>query len=93
MSEQEFSLKSPDGSKTISLVCNDGLAGLWLTDHKTGRTIAIYVEENQTGLGIYHNALKSHGLNIGLSVDPDGNPYMQLVNSKGERKILSWDKF
>lgn len=79
-SETQILLKSPDGSKSISLVCNDGVAGLWLENKKTGRCVAIFVDEGTTGIGIYHDIKKAKAMSISLGMGTDGEPLIQLHN-------------
>jgi hypothetical protein len=89
---QELVIKHPDNpdASIVATAHKDGV-GLWLTYGK--RVVSVYNLKDQVAIGIYADKDSSSGLNIALSVDDNGEPEIQLINVKGEGKVLGFKDF
>lgn len=75
---QEIILRSPDGKRSISLVANNDVAGVWIQDDADGPLVCIYTTDAQTCLGIYSPGDKEI-VNIGIALDQQGEPMLQIA--------------
>lgn len=79
-------LKSPNGKYSITLLCTDEGAGVWLTGSKTtDSTVSIYNGFHQgpvVGLfGDRHGETSRVGLDVAMGTDPDnGSGYLMLID-------------
>lgn len=89
--EDSLKLESPNGRHSISLICTNDGPGIWLENKVTRTMISIYALNHQNGIGIYGDVNKS-AMNIGLGVDNDGNPTIQLINKDGKFFNLTFDE-
>ncbi len=89
----EIVVSRPGSSRKITLSVQEGHAGIWLENRKTGRTIAIYDtgegECKQTAIGFYNDAthVTSDGFESCIFVDNNGRGVLQLKDSTGIRQI------
>lgn len=92
---ESITLTHPESKAKLSLAATPHGAGIWVSEDKNDKAvIAIYTMDGMTAVGIYGPGQidKGNGLNVALSVDKDGNPYVQVVNAAGDVKEIGYDE-
>lgn len=90
LSDGKIELTSPNKKNTITLSCDDDTVGIWLENRTKKELISIYSIQGQVGVGIYGPAHKE-AISIGLSVDKDGNPFIQFCGKDKKVVMLSME--
>jgi hypothetical protein len=79
----EIKLVSPNGERTILITAADTFAGVWITNRKTGKVVAMISTNTEwdAGFGIYNDVNKSTAFDACLWAEKDGG-HLQMY--KGE---------
>lgn len=80
---EELVVKGPKGGFKVTASASKDTAGIWIEgpDGTDGPLVAVYQtggEHPQTCVGLYGPGPKT-GINIGMAVTADGEPFFQLV--------------
>lgn len=81
---ESIRLTAPGSKKSIALaVTESGVAGIWLTNEKTGRTLAMCdCPHEQSFFGIFNDYRTADGCNVALSTNGDEGVIQLIKGNK-----------
>jgi len=88
---KSITIVNDDGKTVLAMKAHEGGAGMWIMA-PDGKMIAIYAINGQTAIGIYDKKGaegNSQGMPLALSIDADGQAFVQFRNDKGNIELVA----
>lgn len=90
---REVSIIDDEGREMIRLSGSHGTHGIWVNGKDSNQFAAIYCTgHNSPVIAIADTSGKNPGFQFGLTLDANGDPYVQVFDGNGKIKHITADK-